>query len=126
MREFQDKKRVRKFLYSKGVVAVLAVFVLILAHATWGVYQKEQESQTAAAASESELGKLQDRQAVLQSEIARLKTDEGVEEEIRSKFSVAKPGEDLIIIVNPDDATNTQTLPKPSLWDRVKGWLTFK
>ena len=44
---------------------------------------------------------------MLESEINRLKTDNGIEEEIRSKFNVAKPGETVVTVIN--SATDTLT-----------------
>ncbi len=48
------------------------------------------------------------RKDMLNSEIGRLKTDNGVEEEIRSKFNVAKPGETVVVVINGSSSTSSQ------------------
>jgi cell division protein FtsB len=120
MREFQAKKRARKILYSKGVIFAMLAITLFMLHATWNLFKKERESAANVVQANKELDKLESRQQVLDTEIKRLSTDEGVEEEIRSKFSVSKEGEHLLVIV--DNATSTeQTLVQPkSWWEKLK------
>ncbi|MDQ3014243.1 MAG: septum formation initiator family protein [bacterium] len=121
MREFQEKKRFRRYLYSKGAVAILLVLVFFFGRASWGVYKKEQESGANAAQAQVSLKRLEDRQKILTDELNRLKTDEGIEEEIRSKFGVSKPGEQVVIIVEDKKATSTVPVPVPTWWEKVKG-----
>lgn len=121
MREFQEKKRFRRYLYSKGAVAMLLVLVIFFGRASWGVYKKEQESAANAAQAQVSLKRLEDRQKILTHELNRLKTDEGIEEEIRSKFGVSKPGEQVIIIVDDRKSTTTEPEPEPTWWEKIKG-----
>ena len=55
---------------------------------------------------------------MLESEIGRLKTDYGTEEEIRSKFNVAKPGETVVMVINNSSSSNTNN-SKESFWSRL-------
>jgi cell division protein FtsB len=122
MREFQEKKRFRRILYSKGTLAVLFILILFFARASWQLYKKERESAANAVQSQNALNRLEDRQKVLNDEIARLQTDEGVEEEIRAKYGVSKPGEQVLIIVDDKKATTTEEKPKETWWQKVKSW----
>jgi cell division protein FtsB len=120
MREFQDKKRIKRLLYSKPAVIILAIAIVFFGNATWGLYKKEKESAANALIAEKELAKLQDRQQLLNSEIDRLHTDAGIEEEIRSKYSVSKSGENVVIIVDKDQNQNVPTQQKEGWWDKFK------
>ncbi len=120
MREFQDKKRLRKLLYSKLSVWALLIMILFFAHATWKVYQKSRASAAYTAQAEISLKKLKDRQNVLTSELSRLDTEEGVEEEIRAKYGVSKPGEEMVIIVDARAATSTKMQPEAGWWNKFK------
>jgi cell division protein FtsB len=120
MREFQAKKRFRKILYSRSSVAVLLIILAFLAHATWNVFTKERESAANVIEASREHDKLQSRQQVLTVEIQRLSTDQGVEEEIRNKYSVSKPGEHLLIIVDNASSTASTSQTHESWWDRFK------
>jgi cell division protein FtsB len=116
MREFQAKNKIRNILYSRWMVVVLFILTLFLGRATWSVYVKEQESRANAALAHKELERLVERQNVLNAEIQRLSTDEGIEEEIRSKFSVSKEGEHFFVIVDEDKATTTDDANKKDGW----------
>ena len=72
-------------------------------------------------ASLKDLNELKDRKDKLASEIDNLNTASGLEAEIRSKFSVVKQGEQVIVVVPADTATTTAA-EQPgfirNLWNR--------
>ena len=65
---------------------------------------------------------LKGRETSLSSDIAKLQTEEGQEEIIRSKYQLAKPGEKVVTIVNEDANENTSPEVKVShgFWNWVK------
>ncbi len=62
--------------------------------------------------AENKLAELEKEKIKLSSDIAKLKTDSGVEESIRSKFGLAKEGESEIIIV--EDKTTPEPVKEDS------------
>ncbi len=52
--------------------------------------------------AEEALGALLSRRDFLNAEVTRLSTEKGIEIEIRKKFRVAKPGEELVVIIDDD------------------------
>lgn len=71
-------------------------------------------------ASAERLYELETRNAELEGKIRKLATVSGVEEEIRSKFSVAKDNENMVIIVREEPATTTVDEPELSFWSKVR------
>lgn len=71
-------------------------------------------------ASAERLYELETRDAELEGKIRKLATVSGVEEEIRSKFSVAKDNENMVIIVREEPATTTVDEPELSFWSKVR------
>ena len=120
MLEFQAKKRFRKVLFSKGVIIAIVILGAFMARATWNVYKKERASSANAFEAEKELNKLHDRQLLLNFEISRLSTDQGIEEEIRSKYSVIKPGENMLVIVDKDATSTTVIQPRETWWNKFQ------
>ena len=108
MRDFQRKRNIRKILYSRGVILALFLLLILVAKATWSVYNKEHESRKRLDSVESSLTALQAREKKLREDIDRLKTPEGMETQIREQFQVAKPGERMVVLVDgkKDDKTN--------------------
>lgn len=121
MLDFQQKKKFRKVMYSRAALLALLVVVILLARSTYNVYKKERLSAENYNQAKKELDDLQARKTMLDSEIARLGTDSGVEEEIRSKFSVAKPGETVVVVVN-SSSSNENNSSSRSLWSKFIGW----
>jgi cell division protein FtsB len=117
MQEFQQKKKIRRILYSPVTLVVLAILLLILVKGVWGVYVKEKLSSDNLNQEKNELAKLEDREKSLAASFEYLKTDQGIENEIRTKFRAVKEGEKLSVIVDEKTPTSsTTTTEKHGFW----------
>ena len=124
MLEFQEKRKLKKFLYSKTVLAVLIIFIILTLNAVWGVYKKQAVTKDNFAKTASNLAELQARDKMLSSEIERLKTESGTEEEIREKYGLIKPGEEVITVVDRIDSTSSAAVSADAgFWQRIINWL---
>lgn len=100
MKDFKRKRKIRKILYSKGILFLLLFLLMLVGKATWNLYVKERESRTNLTRVEAELFNLNLRATRLRGDITRLQSPEGIESEIREQFQVAKPGERMVVLVN--------------------------
>ena len=117
MLDSQQKRKLSHILYHKATLVILLLVTLFVLRSTWIVWQKKEESEALKETSLNYKNGLEVRDKELNSEINSLGTEVGKEAEIRSKFSVAKNGESVVVIV--DDATNTQsTTTERNLWQR--------
>ena len=110
MQNFQDKRARRKLIYSHATIVVLVVIFLLLSHAVWGIYQKKVLAKEGTDAALRDLAVLQERKTSLEVDIARLSTAQGKEAELRGKFQVAKPGEEVIVVVEGGASTSTSAV----------------
>jgi cell division protein FtsB len=125
MFDFQQKKQFKKVIYSKVSFAVIFFLVIFLARSTYDIYIKYRVSADNVATVKKDYDSLKARKEMLDSEIDRLKTDTGIEEEIRSKFDVAKPGETVVVVINDSSSTLKKTdNSKMSFWAKI--WSIFK
>jgi len=122
MREFQAKKRIRKAIYSKITLFIILVFIVIIGRAAVSVFFKEQESFNNTVQAKKELTKLEDRQQLLNTEITRLSTEEGIEAEIRTKYNVAKYGEQFLVIVDTPETATTSKVVEKTWWEKFTGF----
>ena len=114
----------RPLRYSIPALIGIAFLVVLLARATIGVYHKEAESHRNLAAVSAEFKMLQERHEVLKRETNKLNTQEGIEQEIRKKFQVAKPGESLLVVVDkplPPSAEKDEAGFFSKMWSNVSG-----
>ena len=103
MDRFKQKRQLKKRIYSKPILFILIIILAFLAHGTWGIYKKSKQSKETLNVVQIEFDKLKEREEAIEKKIGRLGTETGLEEEIRSKFDVAREGEKIIVIVDNDD-----------------------
>lgn len=103
MKKFIPKHRWQNVVFSKASVFLLFLLLVFMANATWNRYQKYRESQKYKEELSFELSRLQEREKDLKDDIERLKTERGVEEELRKNFGISKDGERVIIITGDAD-----------------------
>lgn len=121
MREFQNRQKARKRMYSLPVVAALVVLLLLVINGTWGAFQKTRISKAALVESQENYELLKKKERRIQEDIDHMKTESGIEEEIRVQFNAAREGEQTIVIV--DEKKEVIEEPEDtSLWGRMKNW----
>lgn len=100
----------KKRLYSLPVLVVLLVVTVLILRGTYGVMKKQQESAEYVKDLKVKVASLKDRQEELKTDISKIQTDDGLETEIKNRFSVSKAGEHVAVIVDPEaEATNSAT-----------------
>lgn len=124
MREFQEKRRVRKILYSPGVLAALLIMFILISVSTVKVYLKSRLAVSKNEKVEQKIEELRKRKSELEKEIKRLQSNFGAEEEIRKKFNVMKPGEKVIVIVDKSEKIDFNEKKPAGFWKGV--WGTIK
>lgn len=116
MSRFEQRRNPAQiFLRRLGLLALLFV-VLAAVLGVWNVYQKERESATLRTQAETERADLILREKQLNGDIAKLKTDRGMEEALREQYALAEKGEGLIVIVDPPTPVPVQATSS------VMGW----
>ena len=124
MREFQEKNRIRRILYSKFFIIVLILLVGFMSMSVIKIYKKYRESKMLAEKTEQELKELETKKAELESSTAKLQTESGTEKEIRSTFNVKKPGEETIVIVEKNEENGKMGLEEKGFFSRI--WQAIK
>jgi cell division protein FtsB len=99
---------------------LVAIFLLLLL--IWGcivvvrIYFKYHEAVVFRNQSQSDLAELKIKESELNTKIANLSTDRGIEAEVRDRYRVVKPGEQLVIVVGATSSTTTETVTSSEPW----------
>jgi cell division protein FtsB len=104
MKSFQQKRGFRNILHSKPVLILLFIFLLIFAYGVVRFFGKMRVTQENREIIENKVSELENKKEKLSSDIAKLQTEEGVEESIREKFGLVKEGEGVIIVIEDKNA----------------------
>lgn len=122
------KQKVRGRLYGKTVRIILVIVLLLLIRPTWKIYQKSRESEANLKRAEQEQAALEQRKNELSRDLENIKTDQGRDEEIRSKLGVAKAGETVVVIVDDKkEPAAAEPVPQKTntlsrAWSTVLSW----
>lgn len=122
MEDFKAKQRLRRKLYSRGSFIVLLCITVLLVRGAWGAWQKQRESGNNLDRVEQELYVARSREQELSQSIERIRTPDGVENEIRQKFSVVKPGEEIVLIVDETKNNSGSDSNSPSFIRKIGKW----
>ncbi len=119
----QFKKKSKYSFWHSPLVLLFLFFILVLfSYNMIGLVQKERETNRNKVSELNKIDELKKRKDTLSKEIDKLNTEEGIEESVRDKFQVVKPGEKMVIIV--DESVNQQSLPEEnkdhSFWGYIK------
>lgn len=106
MANFQRKKKVEKILYSKILIFVLFIIFCILLVGAIGMTRKAIEASKNRKNATEKLNELTQQKNLLEKQNNDLKTEKGIEENIRDKYRVVKNGEGLVIIVDDQNKTD--------------------
>ena len=106
MRELQGKKS-HRFFKSNIFAVILTVILLMALRNVWDVYKKNDMARINKEEAETRLSELETKKNNLEFEISRLGSDRGVEEELRERFQVTKPGEQVLVIVDKNTEMKT-------------------
>ena len=122
MKDFQQRKKVRKMIGSRAVFIVLVVVTVFLIRGAYGVFQKERETSRDLVKAKQSLAVADARQQELSASIETLNTPQGLEKEIRDRFSVSKSGEEIVLVVDPKEEAKP-VLEEKSVWQKFGDWI---
>lgn len=111
-----------RLMWRRVLAIVLLLILAVAMRGVWGVYKKSQESRELKIEAEATLSDLQTREKELRADIANLKSDRGVEAELRERYDLAKEGERVVVIVDPPTPAPE---PKPTTLQKFKSWFSW-
>lgn len=106
-------------------LCTLAVTLLVtVSFATWGLFIKERLVQKEHFNEAESLRTLEEQKVTLKENLQKLSTERGIEEEVRRRFPVAKPGEVEIMLVPASQESAPRSDPKRSFLQTIFGWFS--
>jgi cell division protein FtsB len=118
MREFEKKRKFKKRIYSKFTIVILIVILLFLISGTFHIYQKAKQSEQQLEVAQHKLDELQAQHEKLQEKIEEIQSDVGIEEQLRTKFYLAKDGEKAVFII--DKEVEPEPEEDKGFWSKFK------
>ena len=127
MQDFAKRRSMGRLLKSFGGALILLVLTVLAVRAAWGMYGKFAEAAQSDALSQKQLASLEQQQVQVAASVTAFSSERGIEEQIRERYGVVKPGEGQIQIVRDAATTTAQNPREPNLfiraWQALFGWL---
>ena len=122
VRDFQERKKIERILFSLPVLALLVLFVVLAALGVVRVgYRKYLFDQEVAALRE-EIAAVEAQRIEHENRLRELATPEGLDREARGKFNLKKEGEEVVLFLE-----SPQSAPSPDQKSGVAGaWRSFR
>ncbi len=114
MISFQKSGKWRKITQSKFFLVFLGLVIAAFVYNLIGLSKKMEETIKNKKIVEDKITELGNSKDKLSSDISKLKTNEGVEANIREKFGLAKEGEGMVVIVDDKNSDNPPKTPNSS------------
>jgi len=102
------------------LISILLLIAFWLASLIWGLAEKAQVAVGEARSTQWQYEALEKRKAALEANLSALSTERGQDAAIRTSFGVAKPGEEVIVVV-PSIASTAPTTTPP-WWQEILDW----
>lgn len=122
MFDFHQKRKLKTVFGSRvtqGVILVVAFFILLSAYNRYLIAREMAERR---ATVESEISTLEERREILETQVQYLSNERGIESEMRRQFDIAREGEQVVIILEDENAAEaeatTTTNQKERAWYR--------
>ncbi|MFA5996316.1 MAG: hypothetical protein WC790_01150 [Candidatus Paceibacterota bacterium] len=108
--------------WQKGIlVGILLLVSFWLLSLIWGLAGKAHVAISQAREVEQQYRSFEDRKIALTANLEALATERGRDAAIRTAFGVARPGEEVIVVVPPSAPVSTST---QSWWEKVLSWFS--
>jgi cell division protein FtsB len=122
MLQFYQKRTLRGWLHSPIMLGILGVIILFMVSVVYQRYTIEQEMVARREEAEAHLKELESRRADLEKKVEYLSNERGIEAEMRRNFDVARPGEQVVIILDEEKKPEIEPLQKTT---EDKPWYKF-
>jgi cell division protein FtsB len=124
MLQFYQKRSWRALLTSPVALGVLGITILILLSAVYERFSIERAMAAKRQEAIDRLYALEQQKEELEKKVHYLSNERGIEAEMRRNFDVARPGEKVVVIVDPE--TEAQAiLPIHSQSEDTPPWYIF-
>ncbi len=110
MLQFYQKRTLRAWLHSPLALGVLGLILLFMMSVVYQRYSIEQDMVARREEAAFQLKQLEVRRAELEKKVEYLSNERGIEAEMRRNFDVARPGEQVVIILDGEKKADIEPL----------------
>ena len=101
-------------------IVALAIAAFFGTHAAGNVFKKERAVNSGLERATEDLADLNERKEALENTLQGLDAERGIEEEIRKRFPLMKPGEEVIVLLDAKNPSGGAEEPsRRGFWQSI-------
>ena len=100
MKNFQERKKFERSMFSMPVIIVIFCFVVFALYGVVNVLRTKSALNKEITRLKQEIAKAETTRQDYESQMNNLKTTDGIDREARNRFNLKKPGEEVAIFVD--------------------------
>ncbi|MFM2414437.1 MAG: hypothetical protein RI911_130 [Candidatus Parcubacteria bacterium] len=104
---------------------MLLVILIVSIKANYSLYTRNDKARENKDTLQSELDALKERKDALVAMLGKIDTDKGQEIALRRRFDMGREGEELIVIVESDEASEASKVRTSSIFETLKEYIPF-
>jgi len=116
-------KNTGNFWNSKIVLVLFVLLAIFLGNSALKMYSRSSETEKYYKAVDHEFVSLESRYESVTKDLEYIKSNTGLERELRSKFDLAKEGEKAILIIE-EEIPPLPEARKRTIWERIVNWVS--
>lgn len=121
----QRKEHIIKSIFFSPIgVALSLVLLVVLVRANYSLYEKNDTARENRETLLRELNAMELRKDRLSATLGRIGTDKGEEIALREQYDMGREGEEMIVVVDLDEAKSAQT-EESTLWSYIRSLVPF-
>jgi cell division protein FtsB len=124
MFDFYQRRKIKSFLTMPITRIILLILALLMCWGAYTRYEKAELVKVRRVEAEQELEHLRGQKEALEKQVKYLSDERGIEAEMRRQFDVALPGEQVVVIVDPEKKESTTSTSTTKVEEDVP-WYMF-
>ena len=123
MRKDKSQIFIQRIIFSVPFLVLLFIICLIFFISTARIYFQSRKISLERRGKEILLQAEKEKNKKIEEQITKLRTPEGMEKILRKNFQIKKPGEKVIVILDPEKPKNDASNQNGGgLWSAVLNW----
>jgi cell division protein FtsB len=120
VRDFQDKKRTERLLFSVPILLGMFVLVALMVWAIIKLWVVKASLEGDVRNLHQQISEARARKTLYEEKRGELDTPEGLDREARFRFNLTKPGEEVVVFVDSDATTTGR---QATMVDKTIKWI---
>lgn len=124
LRDFQEKRKLHKLIYSWPVLFTLAALIIWGLTGIVSLWRSHLDLKSRLADANERIGKIRETRSSIEKRLESLNSSSGLEQEARGRFNLKKQGEEVVIFLDDNEpGSNKESIFNSFKFSSIIQWI---